>query len=655
MEKERLKGLRRKKGLKRERVKKLAEELLEKRGKEQSNAIPVMSTKRTSGRFASGLITTSRPMETSIDELIKDIQPMPATSIPGHYENPTTLVILLTPGLARYALDSKLSEALYPRFNIRKKPSVTIETISAIVDRLPTNLSEPTGSEGMAYMLLRNPPTAKSGDRTVLQQSAQRPGSLTFRMPRYAPGEASPVMDHELQLPLSQTVFTTGLVSTLICRRFCDGPKGIKLLDEESLESQTLHLPTLPERFSLQSVMMPLVPLTPFRKISYVMGNIVRKLSSQPAYPKETMHGSMIESEAGEMTDNNMPASQELEASVSKYFEALDLQPETVSVWALVMPRSTSSPVAMRLLRKLAVRQLLMANGEAITNAWNSRTMDAYLSGRGINNAIWTMIPHGARLIKVLSGGGGWGKKAGLLSLDPDVQYFTRELRQDEGWTFDFDGADDGSEAATEAQKNQALGQIVKEGESIMFLLAPKSENLPEKTTGSDRLLKSEIEAQPKYFDFKFGVIPSSIDMVPQTVVSDTDVNIINHYPGSFGMLSEGGMAVTVKTAQGTTGQSKLDVPFGHIRVQQHNHHCWPQIHSAAQYVELAATAAEDAKHATQSTKSVQTASRPRHTKRVSLFDGVAEYDGSRTSQTPSVDNEEDLTEKYFDPLTKPQ
>lgn len=67
----------------------------------------------------------------------------------------------------------------------------------------------------------------------------------------------------------------------------------------------------------------------------------------------------------------------------------------------------------------------------------------------------------------------GLGQKAGLLSLDPDVHYSTRELRQDEGWKFDFDGVDDGSAAATEAQKNQALGQIVKEGESIMFLLAP--------------------------------------------------------------------------------------------------------------------------------------------------------------------------------------
>lgn len=296
------------------------------------------------GRLAFGVVTTSHPADTSMDQLIKKIRPLRQAKIPGHHENPTLLVILLTPGLARYALDSNLPDALYQRFGVRAKPGVNIEATSAIVDRLPSELDEPEGSEGIAYMLFRNPPMGKPEDRTAFQQSAQKPGSLTFRMPRYAPKTASPVSDHEVQLPLSQTVFTTGMVSTLIHRTFAVDVHGgpLKLLDEQRLESQTLQLPALPASLGVQSITMPLVPLTRFRTINYVMGNIIRKLSSKPAdMLKASRKGAIHQTRGSEVADDSMPASEELEKSVSRYFEELGLQPETVSVWALVMPRST--------------------------------------------------------------------------------------------------------------------------------------------------------------------------------------------------------------------------------------------------------------------------------------------------------------------------
>lgn len=605
-----------------------------------------------SGRFAFGTVATSRPRDTSIEDLIKDIKSLPSTRIRGTEENPTTLVLLLTPGLARYALDSKLSEAVYKRFNVPIKQGVRIHITSAIVDRLPTGLGEPEGSEGMAYMLFRNPPASEAGDKTLFQDSAQKPGSLTFRVPKYKPKHPSPVVEYELQLPLSQTVFTTGLVSTMIHREYAMEPtrRLLKLVNEQNLESQTLQLPATSENLGTHSIAMPLVPLTPFRKINYVMGNIIRKLSSQPTAMLQALPASEIkQTEPPEAADSDMPASQELEDSVSRYFEALDLQPETVSVWALVMPRPARNT---KKLQRLCVDRLLSADDKAITSAWHSESEAATLMARATNNAIRLMTPNGARLIKVLSGGGGWGKKAGLLSLDPDVQYSTRELRQDEGWTFDFDGVDDGSGATAEAQRNQALGQIVKEGESIMFLLAPKLGNLPDSAQEHDVSTNQRIQDNnlSKLLDLTFGAIPSSIDLVPQDVASDADVAVVHHYPGRFGMLSEGGLALTVKKTQGTTGQTKLDVPFGKFVFHQYNDFYFPRLPSAARYAEMFPASAvayqagaKQRTHVTEQVKQdiepVRTEPSSEPTEPTDVFESFAEYNESEDPQTPSVDH----------------
>lgn len=558
---------------------------------EPLNSWQALRSHSASNRFAFGMVTTSRPLETSLDELIERIQPMDSCKISGNEKSLTTLVILLTPGLARYALDINVPNAVYQRFCLRGRYEMYIQATSAIVDRLPAGNGEPEGSEGMAYMLFRAAPSPKAGDHTPFQETAQKPGSLTFRMPRLLLGQDSPVMDYELQLPLSQTLFTTSSVSTLIWRKYAlkvkDG--SLNLLEEAKLESQTLQLPGMAEKHGLQATTMPLVPLTPFRKIKYVMGNIIRKLSPQPSRMIKALVDGKITVQTQQPTeeDGDMPASQELEESVSKYFETLDLQPETVSVWALVMPRTIELSLPRTQFHNLCIDHILSADDEAITRAWSSKSKHARFMAKGTANTIRLLIPQGGRLIRVLSGGGGWGKKAGLLSLDPDVQYSTRELRQDEGWNFDFDGVDDGTGAATEAQRNQALGQIVKEGESIMFLLAPKPENAPEQPSVLSSKPHFISKGDAKNSSLTFGTIPSSIDVVPQQTMSDTGAAVVQHYPNQFGMLSEGGMAVTVNKMQGTTGQSKLDVPFGRFAFHMSKQHYYPALMDSAQYAAI--------------------------------------------------------------------
>lgn len=521
-----------------------------------------------------GVVTTSRPLATTINELVEGIPPMPRGHASGSSQNPITLVLLMTPGLARHALDSTVPNAVLERLQPSKRLGTKYITTTAIVDRLPTTDDQIDGAEGMAYMLNQNAPPAKAVDQIPFQESAQRPGSLTFQMPRFKE-ETHRVATEKWQLPLSQTVFTTGLVSTMILREYTHGGANepLGLTSERKLESQRLQLPPLSAPGSMRTVYLPLVPLTPFRKINYVMGNIIRKLSAQRTWGLQADEGGrsrLIENSQDDEQD--VPASQGLEEAVSKYFEVLDLQPETVSVWALVIPKVADSPSIGNFLKKPDLRHMLTADEAAITAAWESQTGASQKMSTTLSTATRYMLHRGARLIKVLSGGGGWGKKAGLLSLDPDVQYSTRELRQDEGWQFDFDAPDDGTGAAVETQKQQALGQIVKEGESIMFLLAPKSQNLPSTYAEVRSQGKHVVPETAQRLDLSFGAIPSSIDNIARTPETDA-APAIQHYPNVFGMLSEGGMALDfMPTRAQHSYKSKIDVPYSRITTMQYAH-----------------------------------------------------------------------------------
>jgi hypothetical protein len=532
------------------------------------------ATRELANDASFGVLTTSRPLTTSIEELVKEIQPMPQDETSDSSEDTVSLVLLMTPGLARHALDSTVPKTVVERLQPSERFGKKYITTTAIVDRLPTNNDDIERAEGMAYMLFRNAPPAKDGDQVPFQGSAQKPGSLTFQMPRVSSSRRRPqAFVYNLQLPLSQTVFTTGLVSTMLLREYTRGgmDKPLELTSEQKLESQTLQLPALGHENSSHMIYAPLVPLTPFRKINYVMGNIIRKLSAQRTWesqPNEKGVSKLIETSSD--TEQNVPASQDLEQAVSKYFEVLDLQPETVSVWALVIPKQSDSRKSKTQgAFHLDLHPLIAADETAISAAWDPKAEASKSMSILSSTTTRSTLYRGARLIKVLSGGGGWGKKAGLLSLDPDVQYSTRELRQDEGWQFDFDAPDDGTGAAIEAQKNQALGQIVKEGESIMFLLAPKQENLPLKYSELHRRGAQGLRT-PSELELSFGAIPSSIDEIARSTESDDAPAVIQHYPNFFGMLSEGGMAFRFSPSDQESFLSKIDVPFSRYTFKQH-------------------------------------------------------------------------------------
>lgn len=126
---------------------------------------------------------------------------------------------------------------------------------------------------------------------------------------------------------------------------------------------------------------LPLRALTPPRQIEEGMGNILRRLAAPPS--------------SADGTQPRGGASRELEAAVSEYIQSHSLGPAVVEVYARLTPQQPAPAAAAA-----SPAELLLCPG--------------------------------ASLHRVLSGGGGWGNKAGLLALDPqaerDVAGFEREL-----------------------------------------------------------------------------------------------------------------------------------------------------------------------------------------------------------------------------------
>lgn len=509
-----------------------------------------------------GVVTTSTPQQTTIDELLDQLahreEAAAGASQPGQA---SFLSLFLTPSYARHALDTSIPLRAFERLRAGLPAQKPLHALTGIVDRLPSGEVTATGeaSEGLAYAFWQDADHRKIWDSPLQDSAAQKAGSISFEIET----TRADWPDYTVQLPLAQTIFSTGRVSTLV--------KTSYALDADSEALQPQSQPSFLEshRFGVSFAFkadatynyLRLVPLTPARRVKYCMGNIIRTVSKDPAYQPGS---------ADPIPDggDTQPASQELEAAVTSYFETCDLQPEPVSVWALVLPANSADLLKLRKARNL--RDLLGVDRDTMHRCWlgESWMQDVKASkgssARVVSRAIGRLLLQGARLHKVLSGGGGWGKKAGLLSLDPDTYYSTRELRGEEGWQVDL------SESGEE-QKKKALGEIVKEGEAVMFFLAPKQLSTGAVSEAEDTHLDHSLRASCVTM---FGTVPSTMDDIPETSTHDaSDVAgqpRIRHHTNFFGVLSEGGMALTVtdKEQQEIT-QTKLDVPHSRFTVKQ--------------------------------------------------------------------------------------
>lgn len=271
-----------------------------------------------------------------------------------------------------------------------------------------------------------------------------------------------------ITLPLANTIFQNGRRSTLLASQW--QPSSGRWTPNRMAERQRQEIACLQGRNLRPHI--PLVPLTPPRKIVAGLGNIVRQIG--------------IDGDAA-------PASQELEELIpgmyARRWQKDDAQaPAPMGVWAWVIPPHV---VESGQLAGLRAYQQHSDEGELSLALEAAGLFDGLLSSRCRLHKIRKYTPPestdniGADR-ETVSGGGGWGAKKGLLSLDPETNYTAPEEEDVEMFIKAFQ---------ERGSSGDASEGIVTPGHYLLFCAEPQ--------------LVGEAAAGPVTPPFSLGVAPN--------------------------------------------------------------------------------------------------------------------------------------------------
>ncbi|KAI9166959.1 hypothetical protein HJFPF1_03074 [Paramyrothecium foliicola] len=199
-------------------------------------------------------------------------------------------------------------------------------------------------------------------------------------------------------LPLTRTTFINSRPSTLISRLIdTSGPKA-RIIRQAEKHSQRVRVfsPRYAQSVGDLGLYAPLAPVTRPRIVTGSFGNIVKAI---------------------EVDGQSIPASTELENAVNSAYQRLSSassSPKPVGIWALVAPVSFSAT------REGSLGQAGLQSPLALDEAVDIRKL-----AQSTAQELEELYKQGGRLYKILSGGGGWGAKKGLLSLDPQQTHFS--------------------------------------------------------------------------------------------------------------------------------------------------------------------------------------------------------------------------------------
>ncbi|EER43753.1 conserved hypothetical protein [Histoplasma capsulatum H143] len=542
----------------------------------------------------------------------------------------TIPILLVTPAFASWIVQphSFLCESITHIF--QNTPHTTssgeevsfVYSVAAVVDKLPlpstTSIppegeggrDELAGCEGVSLFLANSDALAAKVAHSLQRRDMSTPEteptiSYLYRQLPAKHASTAATTFAEVGVRLANTLFLNGKPRTMLASRWrysshpSPNPTSTTLtLDKEyNLLNCRIESATEPHTVTAR---LPLYPVTRPREIVTSMGNIISQLRRR----KDDRSSS-----------TTIHASAELEEALPAYLKANNLQNQRVAVWASVRPAASQA-------------ELLVASGTSVS-ADGDANPNSSTGGASAGSTVDPLaaINGGTRLHRVVSGGGGWGKKQGLLSLDPEYSYqtgggaaaagfgrgrpvpelFFEEMGSGSCPAARRGGADAGGELMAYASDEAGLGsvrfkdgrlmtdlsEIAKEGDVVQFLVA---------SLDSPRASATVAERdEPDAFDagrrvkrtsqVSFGVIPSSDGSWPEIGgegTPDTGKDFGSVFPGHgdggvlvvpshFGALSEKGLTYSVFDAVVSDGGrrcpgplvqgTKIDVPGSRIMV----------------------------------------------------------------------------------------
>ncbi|KAI1002450.1 hypothetical protein K3495_g5752 [Podosphaera aphanis] len=405
-----------------------------------------------------------------------------------------SLVILATPSHVSWLEPSSIQSLLKGiKLSNLNRTQYEIDVIGACVDGLPPHIkqerSEHEESDLQGLSILYGSAITSAQElwpTSELSTDSKELSSLIFQHKC----DKSLSSSYKVTVPLANTIFTNGRRSTLLISRWRKTEESVNSIRASShRDSVSINLLTSQTDYFLK---IPVSPLTLPRLIESGLGNIVRSLNIDGK--------------------KKIPASQELEAAVMQAHKSKSL-PTDHSVWALIIPSHIDSE---------EIRKVSLAPG---------CDTKAYIT-------VGNLLKKGAKLCRVVSGGGGWGPKQGLLALDPEIMF-----RESTASPFDnFETNDSGDE-----KKKAGLQDLVSKGAFIQFFHMENDQSFDSKHK------KAFLGNQ-----FILGTLPNSDEN--QLLCSNSDSILI---PERFGCVSRNGMFLNSTLG----GSTKIDIPYSFIQI----------------------------------------------------------------------------------------
>ncbi|KAJ5327582.1 uncharacterized protein N7506_010684 [Penicillium brevicompactum] len=425
-------------------------------------------------------------------------------------------LLLVTPSFAHWVDPSNpfLSQFL-TRLYENTPGASTVHAVTAVVDTLPdttSNKSDSNESEGLSLLAVgQSDVKAKAAPPRLIRSSASEETNLLFSIQTQPNGQGSKDSAHEVGLRLANTIFVNGKDTTIFGTRWLWDESSKEYILDKSIDFTSCMVMATAESVNA-NLQLPLHQVTERRRVITSMGNILRQ------FAKST----------DEASTETIPASTDLEKELPRYIKEHKIVDHRVSVWALV-----EKP------------DLVVAN-----------------PGSSTHDRLTQSLKQGGKLHRVMSGGGGWGKKQGLLSLDPEVS-FSGTANRDElvslGQIFD---PHSGKPLDTLPSIDQGIGlddlsllsQVASAGDYIQFFVSvePTVSDLP-KTTDSNEAVS-----------YHFGMVADSMEL---EAYNPEDKKEIVTLPHTFGALSEKAIAYS-QPGNGDAmpdSNTKLDVPGSRV------------------------------------------------------------------------------------------
>ncbi|KAF2670146.1 hypothetical protein BT63DRAFT_424099 [Microthyrium microscopicum] len=321
--------------------------------------------------------TYNAPLPFDPDHALKHIPPIPIATSATSSTNTTALILLSKSYASQLNSSSKFLPSLVTKlFGNNVSPS-SLSLGVAVVDFVPH------AANGISYLVGYHSKSVLSASSAATKNS-QLISHVSVRL-------RSDSLLSSIKLPVTNTLFENGHISTQIVSDWTIGPDGSRCVSNRHVDNLSLDLSVLPGASTVRpSIRIPRSNLSSLRRIEESLGNVIRTLSVPGG-------------------NTTIPASLEITQMISESSNRLG---SGSHIYAMVIPPELYESI------------ISLHDNSPKKGSSDSLDLHDYALAADVDLAPY--LQNGMTIHRVVGGGGEWGHRASLLTLDPSDPFQTK-------------------------------------------------------------------------------------------------------------------------------------------------------------------------------------------------------------------------------------